>query len=106
VLSGGNVDGRTLAECLIRGQVRDGRISRLRITVGDSPGSLAKITQVVAEARGNVIEIAHRRHFAAVRPKETEIELEIETKDRQHTDSVMESLKQAGFDVLLMGASS
>ncbi len=100
ILSGGNVDARTLTECLIRGLVRDGRIARLRVTVGDSPGSLAKVTAVVARARGNVIEIAHRRHFASVSPKETEIELEIETKDRDHTEAVVELLKQSGFEVV------
>lgn len=104
VLSGGNIDARALTECLIRGLVRDGRISRLRVTVGDSPGSLAKVTEVVARARGNVIEIAHRRHFASVHPKETEIELEIETKDQRHTEAVVESLQQAGFDVSKLGS--
>jgi len=98
-LCGGNIDPRTLSFCVMRGMVRDGRISRLRVTTLDLPGALAKVTGVVAEAGGNIVEVYHQRQFAAAPVKYTEIELVIETKDRAHSDKLVAALEAAGFEV-------
>ena len=63
VLSGGNIDLRLVASAIMRSLARDGRISRLRILIPDIPGSLVKVSTVIAEAGGNVIEVEHQRHF-------------------------------------------
>lgn len=99
VLAGGNIDQRILASSLMRGLVHDGRISRLRVTAPDMPGALAKLTKIVAEAGGNVMEVNHQRQFAAIPLKYTEIELVVETKDTSHRDLVIKSLEIAGFEV-------
>ena len=44
VLSGGNIDTRLLASVLLRGLVRDGRIVRLRLMIGDLPGQVDQPT--------------------------------------------------------------
>ncbi|MBL4837333.1 MAG: threonine ammonia-lyase [Kordiimonadaceae bacterium] len=59
VLSGGNIDSRMLANAIMRGMARDGRLARLRITMMDQPGALAKVTQLVAKVGVNVIEMRH-----------------------------------------------
>jgi threonine dehydratase len=99
VLAGANIDPRILASSLMRGLVSDGRISRLRVTTLDQPGALAKLTKLVAEAGGNVMEVNHQRQFAAIPLKYTEIELVVETKDAMHRDKVIEALSDAGFEV-------
>ena len=98
-LCGGNIDPRTLAFCVMRGMVRDGRISRLRVTTLDSPGALAKVTRIVAEAGANVIEVYHQRQFATAPVKYTEIEFVVETKDSGHAERLVQALEDAGLDV-------
>ncbi|MFQ5347109.1 MAG: threonine ammonia-lyase [Rhodothalassiaceae bacterium] len=99
-LCGGNIDPRTLAFCVMRGMVRDGRISRLRITTLDLPGGLAKITAIVAKAGGNVMEVYHQRQFATAPVKYTEIEIVVETKDRTHKEALIAALGEAGLEVV------
>ncbi len=99
VLTGGNIDSKLLAFSLLRGLARDGRISRLRITAPDLPGSLAKMTQIVAEFGGNIMEVYHRRQFTNIALKYTNIELVVETKDAAHTDSIVKALEAEGFKV-------
>ncbi|GAB4570735.1 MAG: threonine ammonia-lyase [Rhodothalassiaceae bacterium] len=98
-LCGGNIDPRTLSFCVMRGMVRDGRISRLRVTTLDLPGALAKVTTVVGKAGGNIMEVYHQRQFASAPVKYTEIELVVETKDRQHAERLIAALSEAGFEV-------
>src|SRR2546430_2841216 len=62
-ISGGNIDSRVLASVLMRGLVRDARLVRLRVTMPDVSGSLAKVAQLIADAGGNIVEGQHRRIF-------------------------------------------
>ena len=47
MLSGGNIDPRLLASVVMRGLVRDGRLSRLRIELPDVPGTLGEISTIL-----------------------------------------------------------
>jgi len=98
-LCGGNIDPRTLSFCVMRGMVRDGRISRLRVTTLDMPGALAKVTAVVAKAGGNIVEVYHQRQFATAPVKYTDVEMVVETKDRTHSEALVAALEAAGFEV-------
>jgi len=99
VLTGGNIDSRLLASAIMRGMARDGRLSRLRISMFDAPGSLAKVTEVVARVGANVLEMRHQREFGALSLKQTEMELVVETKDKAHADELLEGLHSEGFTV-------
>ncbi len=99
-LCGGNIDPRTLSFCVMRGMVRDGRISRLRVTTLDLPGALAKVTGVFGREGANIVEVYHQRQFATAPVKYTEIELVVETKDRQHSDKLIAALQEEGLDVV------
>lgn len=102
ILSGGNIDPKILAYSLMRGLARDGRISRLRVTTPDLPGSLAKLTGIVAEKGGNVIEVYHQRQFADIALKYTNIEMVVETKDASHMDRIVAALEAEDFEVSRM----
>ncbi|MBV1901522.1 MAG: pyridoxal-phosphate dependent enzyme, partial [Kordiimonadaceae bacterium] len=99
VLSGGNIDSRMLANAIMRGMARDGRLARLRITMMDQPGALAKVTELVAKVGVNVIEMRHHREFGAISLKQTEMELVIEAKDQDHAQSLVTALEEANFKV-------
>jgi threonine dehydratase len=95
-VSGGNIDSRVLASVLMRGLVRDGRLVRLRVTMPDVSGSLAKVAALIAEAGGNIVEIQHQRIFGTSSVRSPEVEFLIETRDREHTDALVRSLETNG----------
>ncbi len=104
VLSGGNIDTRLLASVLLRGLVRDGRIVRLRLMIGDAPGQLARVATVIGKSGGNIVEVQHQRLFGVV-AKATELDVTVETRDRAHVTELVAALKADGFRVhLLEGA--
>jgi len=95
-VSGGNIDSRVLASVLMRGLVRDGRLVRLRVTMPDISGSLAKVAALIAEAGGNIVEVQHQRIFGTSSVKSPEVEFLVETRDREHTDRLVAALQGAG----------
>jgi threonine dehydratase len=97
VLSGGNIDPLLLGAIIERGMVRAGRLARLRVSARDVPGVLARITAVVAEAGANVDEVHHQRAFTLLAAQNVEIELVLQTRGREHLESVLEALRSAGF---------
>jgi threonine dehydratase len=99
VLSGANIDSRALAGCLMRGLVRNGRIARLAIEMEDMPGNLARAAAVIGEAGGNIIEVLHQRLTADLSLRYTVLDIQLETRDRQHAADIVERLERAGFAV-------
>jgi threonine dehydratase len=98
-ISGGNIDSRVLASVLMRGLVRDARLVRLRVTMPDISGSLAKVAALIAEGGGNIVEVQHQRVFGTASVKSTEIEFLIETRDREHTEALVALLERNGVRV-------
>ncbi|MFO1159927.1 MAG: threonine ammonia-lyase [Reyranellaceae bacterium] len=99
VVSGGNIDTRLLASILLRGLVRDGRIVRLRLTISDLPGQLARVAGMIGKAGGNIVDVQHQRLFGGVAAKSTELDVTVETRDRPHVRELVAALESEGFKV-------
>ena len=97
VIGGGNIDSRLLSAVILRGLVRTRRLVRLRISVPDTPGSLARITGEIAERGGNIVEVMHQRAFSSLSVKLTEIEVVIETRNAEHAAEITTALAATGF---------
>jgi threonine dehydratase len=98
-ISGGNIDSRVLASVLMRGLVRDARLVRLRVTMPDVSGSLAKVAQLIADAGGNIVEVQHQRIFGTASVRSPEVEFLVETRDSEHTRALVRSLEEKGIRV-------
>jgi threonine dehydratase len=98
-ISGGNIDSRVLASVLMRGLVRDARLVRLRVTMPDVSGSLAKVASLIAAAGGNIVEVQHQRIFGTSSVRTPEVEFLVETRDRGHTEQLLDSLRDSGIKV-------
>ena len=94
VVCGGNIDGRILANVLLRGLLRDGRLLRLAMDIPDRPGVLADIATRIGGSGGNIIEVIHQRLFDAPSVQSAELELMIEARDPAHADSIMAALAE------------
>ena len=99
IVSGGNIDARVLASVLSRALARSGRLVRLRIDVPDRPGALAAVASVIAEQRGNIVDVEHRRDLPGVAVKNVRVEMSVETRDRAHADEMVRALESAGYGV-------
>lgn len=98
-LCGGNIDTRMLAAVLMRGLVRDARLVRLRVSMPDVSGSLAKVAALIGEAGGNIVEVQHQRLFGTASVKTPEVEFLVETRDRAHAATLVAALRSAGVRV-------
>jgi threonine dehydratase len=72
---------------------------RLRVTMPDVSGSLAKVAAIVAEAGGNIVEIQHQRIFGTSSVRSPEVEFLVETRDREHTDALVRALQEKSVKV-------
>jgi threonine dehydratase len=98
VLCGGNIDPLLLASILERGMVRAGRLARIKLNARDTPGVLARITAVVAEAGANIDEVHHQRAFSTLSAQNVEVEMVLQTRNPEHVQAVVAALQAAGFD--------
>ncbi|HMN19949.1 MAG TPA: threonine ammonia-lyase [Ottowia sp.] len=99
VLSGGNIDPQLLAQIIGRGLVRSGRLIRIVVSARDVPGSLARITALVAEAGANVDEVHHQRAFTLLAAQNVEIEMVLQTRGHEHVQELLDRLRAAGLEV-------
>jgi threonine dehydratase len=97
VITGGNIDTRLLASVLTRELVREQRIVSLRIIGDDRPGLLATVSAIIGRMGANIIEVAHNRLALDVPAKGAEFDILIETRDAQHTQEIMDALREAGY---------
>jgi threonine dehydratase len=97
VICGGNIDSRMLAQVLLRGMVREGRMVTLRIEISDAPGVLGRLAKLVGDSGGNIIEIHHQRMFNDLPPKRADIDAVIETRNPEHYRDIVAALEEDGF---------
>ena len=97
ILCGGNIDTRLLASVLTRELVRAQRLVSLRIIGDDRPGLLSTVASVIGAMGANIIEVNHNRLALDVPAKGAEFDITIETRDAQHTQEVMEALRESGY---------
>src|ERR1700743_3474065 len=97
VLSGGNIDMRLLSNVILREMMREGRILQLVVEIEGQPGVSAKTAQVVGEAGGNILDVAHNRMMTDMSVKSADLSLTIEARDAAHGAEIHETLMRAGF---------
>ncbi len=97
VLSGGNIDINLLGSIVRRGLVDAGRYQHLTIDVSDTPGELALVTRVIAEAGGNILEVDHNREAPGMPVGAAQLDLLLEVHGPDHFEAVIRALRDAGL---------
>jgi threonine dehydratase len=97
VLSGGNIDPLLLQRVVSHGLAASGRYMTLRIPLPDRPGQLARVSELLAQAGANVIEVMHTRHGQGLQISEVILQLSVETRGEEHRAHVIGILGEAGF---------
>ncbi len=99
ILSGGNIDLNVLTTVILRGLVESGRYVKLRTVLKDRPGALEALSGLIGDQRANIYAIRHDRTSRDVAMNAAEVELELETRGRDHLREVIEGLEAEGYEV-------
>lgn len=99
LLSGGNIDVRTLALVVERGLLAAGRYLKLRIEMQDTPGALANLATDLAFVRANIHDITHDRRTKGLVMGTTAVQLLLETRGQDHANEVLTLLSRRGYSV-------
>ncbi len=99
LVSGGNLDVNLLSRIIGKGLALQNRYARIQVVLHDVPGSLMNLSQIVAEARVNIIHIEHDRMSTAVPINHTVSTLYLELRGRSHLESLIQKLLAEGYEV-------
>ncbi len=102
VLSGGNIDPLLLQRVVAHGLAASGRYMTLQIPLPDRPGQLARVSELLAHAGANVIEVLHTRHGQGLQISEVILQLSVETRGEEHRARVISVLEEAGYAPTVM----
>jgi threonine dehydratase len=99
VVSGGNIDFTLIDRIIHKGLVSSGRIGVFKVIVDDVPGSLNKLTGIIADKRGNVLTVVHDRLAQEIPIGKTIVIFTVETKGHGHLSEIISAIKESGFSV-------
>jgi len=85
------------------GLTRSGRFLAVRMLIPDRPGELRNVLEVVAERRGNVVSVDHRREGTTMTALQTEVEIVVSTRDEEHCTELLAALESAGYSLERLG---
>jgi threonine dehydratase len=103
VISGGNVDSLVLLRIIRHGLAAAGRYLTLVVRMPDRPGSLARLLNDIQAMHANVVDIEHNRVDAGLQVDEVDIVVHVETRGREHCESLLASLTAAGYQTISHG---
>jgi threonine dehydratase len=99
VVSGGNIDFTLIDRIIHKSLVSSGRIGVLNVIVEDIPGGLHKLTGIVADLGGNILNVVHDRLYPHVSIGNALVVLTLETKGFKHIREITEAIEKAGFTI-------
>jgi len=102
ILGGGNVDPLLLSKLIEHGLSAAGRYLVFRAVMTDRPGSLASLSETLAEMGLNVLDVEHHRTGVRLPFSQVEMQVTVETRDHDHRASVLAELTGRGFHVDLV----
>ena len=97
VLSGGNIDPTLLISVMRHGLTVSGRYLVVRTSIPDRPGELARLLKLLGEERVNLVSVEHHREGMDLSVGETEVELTLLTRDREHGDEILATMERWGY---------
>jgi len=97
VISGGNIDVHLLDRIIEKGLTRTGRMARFEVLLRDVPGSLTKLTGLVAQHQANILHIVHERAAMDIPIGFSKVILILETRGPDHILEIKKGLKEKGY---------
>jgi len=102
ILCGGNVDMYLLGQIVAKGLATMGRMMKIFILLKDKPGALKEVVDELASLSANIVEVIHDRLSSNVRAGTTGVTLSLETEDQEHTDKIIQHLKEKNIEFKIL----
>ncbi len=103
VISGGNIDVHLLDRIIEKGLTQTGRMARFEVLLRDVPGSLTKLTGLVAQHHANILHIIHERAARDIPIGFSKVILILETRGPDHIREIKKRLKEKGYVLQKLG---
>lgn len=97
ILSGGNMDVISLSSVVQNGLFARSRIFTVSVLLPDKPGELVKVSQIIAEEQGNIIELDHNQFVSLNRNNAVELVITMEAFGPEHKKKIMNRLEKTGY---------
>ncbi len=102
LLSGGNIDVKTIAQVVERGLIAGGRYLKLIVELDDHTGALATLANDIAATRANIFHITHDRRSKSLAIGRTDVSLELETRGYDHIKEIVGYLEKRGYNLTVL----
>jgi threonine dehydratase len=99
LLSGGNIDPTQLISIARHGLTLAGRSLAMSTRIDDRPGELMKLLSLIAGERGNIVSVEHHREGLELPVGQTEVELTLTMRGREHCEQLIAAMEAAGYPV-------
>ena len=73
------------------------RIFTVSVFLPDKPGELNKVSDVIADAQGNIIKLEHNQFVSINRNSAVELTITMEAFGHDHKKKIIDALRAAGF---------
>lgn len=91
LLCGGNIDTTVFGRCLERGLAAEGRLMRFSVTVGDRPGGISELCNLLAKLGVSIKDVMHERAFLKD-VFSVVVKVVCETRDWEHSEEMRKAL--------------
>ncbi|WP_042662824.1 threonine ammonia-lyase [Haloferax sp. ATB1] len=99
ILSGGNLSMTDLQTVLTHGLTYRNQLVQLRVHILDEPGKMENISNIIANHGANIRDVRHVRSVDDLCVGEAYLDFKIETSGPNQTDRIMESVRDAGYEI-------
>lgn len=101
IISGGNLAPNLLSRIITKGLIKGGRVLKIQTKLSDHPGALAKVLNILAGLKANIISIVHDRESLELSFQQTDVIIEMETRDKDHINQIITELRK-NYDIEIL----
>ena len=87
-----------MSQVIDKALVNFNRVARLKVTVADSFNQLAKLTNIISDAKANIKRVSVERAFANASIGYTEYLFTVEIRGTDHLDEILSIMSHAGYE--------
>lgn len=96
VISGGNIDIKTLDSLLKKGMAKQGRLLEIKLTFSNKPREFERLLKILSEDMATII---HAERIPKTKVKKAGVNLILETEGKIHIKYLIKKLNKEGFKI-------
>ena len=101
ILSGGNIDVTLISQIIDKGLMQAGRKVVIKVLLGDRPGQLVRLLEIISNTGANIVSIRHDRMHTSAPINYTVVDVVLETRNRDHISEIYEAVgKNHSYTIL------